>query len=311
MTIPSLLKLSSAALALFTLAGLAWADEISDAYDNLKKAQESKNAPDVKKWAVETSKLARAEAAKPQPAEADQVDYWKQRVEYAKSTDTFTEYALGVTAVLPNLPPAQIVDLVDTLVAQSPKSSYLAMTLPTYFSALSRAQTGVDKTIESATRIAAAVPDSEDALYALAEANMSKNRADQAGTYAARLLATLISKAKPNGMSDADWNTKKSNLNGRGNYIAGVAACLRELWPECDKFLRAAVPLVGGQPALAGPTYFYLGLANYRIGLLTNNRPKIQEGIKFSNQSAAIAGPMQAQARQNAYAMEKDLATKK
>jgi hypothetical protein len=83
---------------------------------------------------------------------------------------------------------------------------------------------------------------------------------------------------------------------------------MRELWPECDRYLRAAVPLIGNQAALTGPTFFYLGLANYRIGLLTNSRPKIQEAIKFSNQSAAIAGPMQNQARQNAYAMEKDLA---
>ena len=311
MKTPSLLRYSSAVLALFSLTGLAWADEISDAYDALKKAQESKNAPDVKKWAVTTSKLARAEAAKPQPAEADQVAYWKERVEYAKSTDTFTEYALGVTAILPNLPPAQIVDLVETLAAQNPKSTYLTMTIPTYFGALTKSGGGADKQIEGATKILAAVPDSEDALYALAEGNMTKQRPDQAGTYAARLISTLISKPKPEGMSDADWNTKKSGLNGRGNYIAGVSACLRELWPECDKFLRAAVPLVGSQPALSGPTYFYLGLANYRIGLLTNNRPKIQEAIKFSNQSAAIAGPMQQQARQNAYAMEKDLATKK
>ena len=311
MKIVSLLRLSSAALALFSLAGLAWADEISDAYDALKKAQESKNAPDVKKWAVETSRLARAEAAKPQPSEASQVEYWKQRVEYAKSTDAFTEYALGVMAILPNLPPAQIVDLVETLAAQNPKSTYLAMTLPTYFSALSRAGGGADKQIEGATKILAAVPNSEDALYALAEGNMTKNRPEQAGTYAARLISTLISKPKPEGVSDADWNTKKSGLNGRGNYIAGVSACLRELWPECDKFLRAAAPLVGNQAALAGPTYFYLGLANYRIGMLTNSRPKIQEGIKFSNQSAAIAGPMQNQARQNAYSMEKDLATKR
>ena len=310
MKIAPLLRISSAALALFSLAGLAWADEISDAYDALKKAQESKNAPDVKKWAVETSKLARAEAAKPQPAEASEVEYWKQRTDYAKSTDAFTEYALGVTAILPNLPPAQIVDLVETLAVQNPKSSYLAMTVPTYIAALAKVG-GVDKQLDGAAKILVALPNSEDALYALAEGNMTKNRPDQAGTYATRLLSALISKPKPEGVSDADWNSKKSSLTGRGNYIAGVSACLRELWPECDKFLRAAVPLVGNQPALAGPTYFYLGLANYRVGMLTNSRPKIQEGIKFSNQSAAIAGPMQQQARQNAYSMEKDLATKR
>ena len=100
-------------------------------------------------------------------------------------------------------------------------------------------------------------------------------------------------------------------MSGRGNYIAGVSGCQRELWPECDKFLRAAIPLVGNQAGITGPLYFYLGLANYRVAMLTGNRPKLQEAIKFSNQSAAIAGPMQNQARQNAFAMEKDLTTKR
>jgi hypothetical protein len=302
----SLLKVSSAVLALLCLTGLALADEISDAYDALKKAQEAKNAADVKKWAVETSRLARAEAAKPQPAEASEVEYWKQRVEYAKSTDAYTEYALGATALMPDLPPAQVVDLVETLITQNPKSTYISMAAPVYIAALARS--GADKQIEGATKLLASVPDSEDALYALAEGNLTRQRADQAITYATRLLSTLGRKAKPEGMSDADWNTKKSGLTGRGNYIAGVGSCMRELWPECDRYLRAAVPLIGNQAALTGPTFFYLGLANYRIGLLTNSRPKIQEAIKFSNQSAAIAGPMQNQARQNAYAMEKDLA---
>lgn len=308
MKILSFLRGSCGVLALICLAGLALADEISDAFDALKKAQEAQKAADVKKWAVETSRLARAEAAKPQPTEASQVDYWKQRVEYAKSTDLYTEYALSATALVAGLAPAEVIDLVETLMVQNPKSTYLAVAAPAYIAALARAGGGADKQIEGATKILASVPDSEDALYALAEGNLTKQRADPAITYATRLLSTLALKAKPEGISDTDWNTKKSTLTGRGNYIAGVGSCMRELWPECDRYLRAALPLIGNQPALTGPTYFYLGLANYRIGLLTNSRPKIQEAIKFSNQSAAIAGPMQNQARQNAYAMERDLA---
>ena len=100
MNTASALKIASTALALFSLAGIALADEISDAFDALKKAQEAKNAADVKKFAAETSRLARAEAAKPQPTDASQVDYWKQRVDYAKQTEVFTEYALAATAVL-------------------------------------------------------------------------------------------------------------------------------------------------------------------------------------------------------------------
>lgn len=311
MKIASWLKVSGATLALFSFTSLILADELSDAYDSLKKAQESKNVDEVKKWALETSKFARIEAARPKPADATQVDFWKQRVDYASSTDIYTEYALGVAAIMPNLPPEQVVDLVETLLAQSPRSNYLGMALPTYFAALGKASPGPDRQIEAAAKILVAFPDSEDALYTLAEGHLTKNRAEQAASYATRLLSTLISKPKPEGIPDADWNNKVSVLTGRGNYMAGVAGCMREMWSECDKFLRVAVTQVGNQPALAGPAYFYLGLANYRLGKTTNSRALIQEGVRFTTQSAGIVSQMQDKARENAVAMEKDLATKK
>jgi tetratricopeptide (TPR) repeat protein len=238
------------------------------------------------------------------------VAFWKQRVDYASSTDIYTEYALGVAAITPGLPPAQVVDLVETLLVQNPRSSYLGMALPTYFAALGKVS-DAEKQLEAADRILANFPDSEDALYALAEGNLAKSRAEQAATHAKVLLSTLISKPKPEGIPDADWDTKKSVLTGRANYIAGVAGCMREMWAECDRFLRVAATQVASQPALAGPAYFYLGLANYRLGKTSNSRALIEEGVKFTNQSAGVVSPMQDQARQNAAAMEKDLATAK
>ncbi len=305
----AVLRTLSAALALGCLAGLAWADEISDAFDSLKKAQAAKNAADVKKWAEETSKLARAEAAKPQPDDASQVDYWKSRVDYAKQTDTYTEYALAATAMLPGLAPADVVALVDQLLKQNPKSSYLSMAAQTYVTSLSKA--GAAKQMDGAAKILASVPDSEDALFALADGSMTAKRNEQAYTYATRLVSTLSKKAKPEGMSDADWNTKKSQLTARGYYIAGVASCLREIWVDCDKQLRSAAPLVSGQPALAQPTYFYLGTANYQISRVSNSRQKLQEAIKFTQQAADMAGPMQDQARRNVYAMQQELPSRR
>jgi hypothetical protein len=300
------LRIASATFAVLSLAGLALADELSDAFDALKKAQETKNAADVKKFASEASRLARAEVAKPQPTDASQVDFWKQRVDYAKQTDVFTEYALAATATLPNMPPADTVALVDTLLAQNPKSVYLGMTVPAYLSATGKA--GAAKQVEGATKIVAAIPDNEDALFTLAQGLM-QNRPDQANTYATRLVTTMQRKAKPEGVSDADWNRKKSDLSGRGYYIAGVTSCMKELWSDCDKNLRSAEPLVKAQPAMAGPLYYYLGVSNYNVALVTNSRATMQQAVNFSKQAAAIAGPMQEQARQNAYAMERKIPT--
>jgi len=82
---------------------------------------------------------------------------------------------------------------------------------------------------------------------------------------------------------------------------------MRQVWKDCDTNLRAAIPLFGNQPAMAGPTYFYLGVANYQISKITTDRTKLQEALKFTEQSAAIAGPMQAQARQYVTVMQTEL----
>jgi hypothetical protein len=250
----------------------------------------------VKKLAVETNKNAKAEAAKPQPSNASEVDHWKQRVEFAKQVQTFAEYSLSTTAIA--VPP-KTVELVDALIEMNPKSTYLNDCAGSYLAALGKE--GAKKQVEGAQKIINGAPNNEDALYALAAGN-------QNATYASRLVNVLRTKAKPEGMSDADWTRKKDMMLGQGYYVMGSQACAKSTWTDCDKNLRSALPLVSKEPSLAGPTYFFLGLANYNISKLTNDRVKLQEAEKFSEQSAAIPGPMQQQATRNVAAMKQDLA---
>lgn len=284
-----------ASLVLFALTGSALADDLDDNYAALKDAQTKKDADAVKKLALETSKSAKAEAAKPQPSNASDVDQWKKRVEFAKEVQTFAEYSLATTA---NAVPAKSVELVDELIEINPKSMYLDSCAQTYLSALSKE--GAKKYGEGAQKIINASPNNEDALFALATGSMN-------GTYATRLVTVMRSKAKPEGVGEADWEKKKSLYLGQGYYVAGAAACNKSTWTDCDKNLRAALPLVGKEPSVAGPTYFYLGLANYNLSKLTGDRAKLQEAEKFSEQSAAIAGPMQQQAMRNVAAMKQEL----
>src|SRR5580704_10733810 len=88
------------AIALSSLVGVAWAapDQLEDTYNNLKAAEAKKDADGVKRLALEVSKLARADAAAPQPSDPDQVTAWKSKVEYAKGVDTYAEYALATLA---------------------------------------------------------------------------------------------------------------------------------------------------------------------------------------------------------------------
>ena len=92
-----------------------------------------------------------------------------------------------------------------------------------------------------------------------------------------------------------------------GYYDAGITGCMRQIWKDCDTNLRAALPMISGQPAMTGPAYFYLGVANYQLSKITTDRTKLQEALKFEQQSAAIAGPMQAQAQQYVTVMQNEL----
>jgi hypothetical protein len=285
-----------AGFALLALTGMALADDLDDNYAALKEAQTKKDADAVKKLAVETNKNAKAEIAKPQPSAASEVEHWKQRIEFAKEVQTFAEYSLSTTAVAV---PAKTVELVDTLLEINPKSMYLNDCASLYLTALGKE--GSKKQLDGAQKIVTGAPNNEDALYTLAAIGQNP-------TYASRLVNTLKTKAKPEGMSDADWTKKKDMMLGQGYYVMGSQACAKSTWTDCDKNLRAALPYVSKEPSVAGPTYFFLGLANYNLSKLTSDRAKLQEAEKFSEQSAAIPGAMQQQAMRNVAAMKQELA---
>jgi len=131
-------------LRLLDWHGFAAPDDLEDAYAKLKEAQTKKDADEVKKWSGETSKLARALVAAPQPTDAAEADAWKQRVEYGKEVDTYTEYALSATAMQSAAEPAKTIALVEALIAQNPKSKYLDECAGSYLAALEKAGRGIE-----------------------------------------------------------------------------------------------------------------------------------------------------------------------
>jgi len=300
-------KIAILALATLSLCmvGRAASNGLDDAYQQLKDAQTAKDPDAVKKWAVETSKLAKAEAEGPKLEGFSDQD-WPKHIEYAKQVGTQSEYALSATAAQPGLAPEKVVELMDALLAVNAKSTYIPTGVSAYLTALGKTG-GVDKQIEGALKIVAGTPTEEDALIVLADNLMVKNKPDQAYTYAERLVTAMKSKAKPEGFSDEDWNRRKSYMLSHGYYDAGITGCMRKIWKDCDTNLRTVLPMIAGQAAMTGPAYFYLGVANYQLSKITSDRTKLQEALKFSQQSAAIAGPMQTQAQQNVTGMTNEL----
>lgn len=295
------MKLWISAFAIVALASGLYAADLDDEYNQLKDAQTKKDADAVKKLAIDVNKLAKAEAATPQPADANAVTNWKQRMEFAKEVELFAEYALASTAITDT---ARVQDLTEALLDMNPKSQYLTLCASTYLQALAKA--GPDKEIGGAQKILNANPASEDALDTLARGYQS-TAPDKASGYATRLIAAMKGKAKPEGVTDADWERKKSAMLGDGYYIAGTIACSKSAWVECDRDLKGSMAYINKDQRMLGIADFYLGLANYQIGKLTGDRTKIQEGQKYSDQSAAIAGPMQQQAFKNSQVMKQEL----
>ena len=287
------------------LAASANANQLDDTYQKLKDAQAAKDPDAVKKWAVETGKLAKAEVTGPKLDGFSDED-WPKRVEYAKGVGATSEYALSTAASQPGLAPEKVVELMDALLALNPKSTYIGAGTAAYMAALGK-MGGAEKQIEGATKILSGSPNEEEALMVISENLMSKNKPDQAYTYAERLVTVMKSKAKPEGYSDEDWSKRKSLLLSRGYYTAGVTGCMRQVWKDCDTNLRAALPMIGGQTGMTGPAYFYLGVANYQLAKITTDRTKLQQALKFEQQSAAIPGPMQPQAQQYVGVMQNEL----
>ncbi|HJT89719.1 MAG TPA: hypothetical protein VJ732_17740 [Bryobacteraceae bacterium] len=254
--------------ALLLLAGAAtvFADDLDDALAALKSAEASKNAAKVKELAA----TAHATAMKyegPAPADVDK-DNWAARGRYAKDVDKYSEYALYALAI--QSPPATGMDLIAALEKQNPKSEYL---------------------------------DRPDILIVEADNALSKNQADRALGYANRLIAAA-NKSAPEGVSAEEWEKMRSAALGRGYWIAGVIQGQKNLYKDCDRNLRAALPLIKGNNAMMGPALFYLGVVNYNLGKMTLNKGKLLEAAKYSQESAAIQGPYQDQAYRNSIAIK-------
>jgi hypothetical protein len=292
------------AITLFAFVRLVRADELEDSYTKLKEAVEKKDADAVKTEAANAFKLAQAVVSAPQPSEADKVEEWKQRVDYGKDVIGYTEYALSFMATQDS---DKTIEMVDALLAQNPKSKYVDVCAPAYLAALGKS--GAAKQLDGMTKIVAGRPDNEVALAALTEGLMSKNP-ERALTYANRLLGVLKANKKPEGLPDADWEKAKTTGLASAYFVAGVIYGSKNSWIECDRDLKSALPLNQDSYRL-GIIYFYLGLSNYQLGKVTMDKPRIQTALKYSQQSAAIAGPMKDQASHNVTAIQNELQGRK
>ena len=275
--------------------------DLDTAYQKLKDAAAGKDAVQVKILAAQTCALAREAISAPAPADDEEKETWNNHVTYARGVELYTEYALYATAV--GARPEVTVDLLAALEQQNPKSKYLADAYGFYFHALQ--QMGAAAKIPAiAEKAIASFPENDDSLAVLAETALARKQNDRALGYASRLTAALNKHSRPEGMSAAEWERKRGVELASGYYIAGVVQAEKGGYFEADKDLRAALPLVAGNQTRTANALFYLGLANYQLGKMTMKKAQVLEAVKFSQQAAAIQGPLAQQAWHNAQVMK-------
>src|SRR5437667_8500662 len=87
-------------------------DHLEAAHQNLKAAEAKKDPDLIRKWSNQTSQIAQKVIQSPQPTDADDVDAWKKRVDFAKQLDTYTEYSL-FSAAMQTQDPRKRIELAD------------------------------------------------------------------------------------------------------------------------------------------------------------------------------------------------------
>jgi tetratricopeptide (TPR) repeat protein len=268
--------------------------DMDGAYFALKAAVAKEDIEQTKKWAARTAEAAHkiTSSAKPPANDED-----KHQLEYAKEVDEYSEYALYVVAL--KAQPKEQIDLVDTLIKQDPKSQYLPLVSGAYFNALEKNGEG-GKVCSAAEKMSAGTSKNAEAMLVAADCSLRAQKGAAMVTYGDKALAAIGTRTKEEGMSDADWASKKDDMIGKANWYAGVGQSLESRWGPANKSLRAALPMLKGNEQFRGMCLFYLGLANYQIGKATGDRGQMRQGLQFFQQAAAIASPMQDQASRNA-----------
>ncbi|HUA82532.1 MAG TPA: hypothetical protein VMB85_01640 [Bryobacteraceae bacterium] len=292
------MKTLVAAIAAVALCGVMYAQDEKNAFDKLKDAMGQKNASTIKTLEPAAYKFAESTINAPKPNDPEEAKTWAANVEAGKEMATYTEYALASTAEQPGTDPATAAALCEMLLAQNPKSQYIDEVFANaYLIALGKTGNKA-KQMEGMASIAKGHPDNIAANIALLEGG-------RGSLVNAEHLTAAAKRPRPESVPEADWEKVKNEALANGYYYAGFINGQKQNWRDCDNNLRAAVPLISGERLEAA--YFTIGICEFQFGKLTLDRTKMESGQQFMQKAAAMKGPYQGQAYQQAAAMRQAL----
>ncbi len=285
-------KAGQAASSLLTLHP----DDLEGPLAVLKGYEKTPNASEVPKWAKTTWDIAKKQESAPKPNDAEEAKEWESHQTYVRQVQQYAEYSLLNQAAAAKSA-AESLDAVNALEKLNPASQYLSQAGNAAFVALQRAgQT--DPAVELAERMLARDPSNEEMLLVASNHYMTKKNNEKALTYATKLVEVMGSKPKPSTLSDEDWTKRKTTILGAGNWISGMIYAQQNKLSLADKALREALPALTDD-AMKGGALYQLGFVNFKMGEAARDNKRLQEALRFSQQSAAIKSPYQANAAKN------------
>ena len=171
-----------------------------------------------------------------QPAPAAQAQPQKSSNKEIKDPNEYNAY---VGAIKQTDPQAKISGL-EAFLAQYPNSVVKEDALETLMGAYQ--QTGNQaKLVDTANRLLAVNPNNVRALLVLAYTDRAAQKWQEANEYAVKGLNALPNMPKPEGISDADFQKQKTQMETLLNGTAGFSALQLKDYPTAQKYLRAAV----------------------------------------------------------------------
>ena len=131
---------------------------------------------------------------------------------------------------------------------------------------------------------------------------MKQNDFAEVSAHTARLI-TILTGARPLGISDADWTEKKSRYLASAYWLNAVTNMARGNLHQADKSFRAALPFFRTNRDYLSAGLYNLGYINYKLA--DKGEPgRVMEALKYSKQCLELNGPHAPHAMQNIAAIK-------
>jgi len=260
-------------------------DDPEAALQCLKVAEAKKDVAGVRRFGLMTGAAAHKMAASEQPKETGEVEGWKAQVAYARQVEQYADYAL-YRVTLESRDPKFVMETAEAVRARNGESEYAAKIAEPLFVAYRQAKEDT-KALALAEKMVAAGGGSEDMLLVLANSYMEqKKEPEKIHSYSARIVQLMGQKTKPEGISDADWSSRRNLIVGLAHYMSGKQYHNDNQFAKADVELRAALPMVEGNPAIRPEVLYMLAMSNFKLD-------KPQEAANYFKACAAVKSPYQ------------------